>query len=90
MVTGKKNYSTGQKSYSTGSLICRHYFFKVTDTLTVILTTRENGKIIATYDWTLMTYQELAVGFTNDRHYCSCGLLRKPNGQPIVAAANKR
>ncbi len=55
--------------------------------MTVILSISKNGKIIATYDWTTMTYQELPGRFTYDRSFCSCALLRKPNGQPLVAAA---
>jgi len=55
--------------------------------LTVILSLPKNGKIIATYDWTTMTYQELPGRFTYNRAHCSCGLLRKSNGQPLVAAA---
>ena len=63
------------------------HLFQVTDTLTVILSAKKSGKIIATYDWTTMTYQELPVRFTKDRYQCSCGLLRKSNGQLFVAAA---
>ena len=65
------------------------FLLKVTDTLTAILGAKKNGKKIATYDWTTMTYQELPMRFTNDRYQCSCGLLRKPNGQPLAAVAGK-
>jgi hypothetical protein len=47
----------------------------------------KNGKIIATYDWTMMVYQEVL--HYNDRYLASCGLLRKPNGQIFVAIAGK-
>ena len=57
--------------------------------MTAILSALKGGKIIATFDWTTKTYQEMPTRFTKDRYYCSCGLLRKPNGQPLVAAAGK-
>jgi hypothetical protein len=47
----------------------------------------KNGKIIATYDWAMMVYQEVL--HYNDRYLASCGLLRKPNGQIFVAVAGK-
>ncbi len=45
----------------------------------------KNGKIIATFDWATMHYQEF--GFYKDRYLSSCGLLKKPNGKRLVAVA---
>ncbi len=58
--------------------------------MTVIVGAKKDGKIIATYDWTTMTYKELAVGFTKNRYSCSCGLLKQPNGQALVVVAGKK
>ena len=60
---------------------------KATETLTVIMGAAKNGKIIATYDWTRMLYQEVV--YTKDRYMCSCGLLKQPNGQILVAIAGR-
>jgi hypothetical protein len=52
--------------------------------------TYSNGRMIATIDWTTMKYQVLPVGFSNDRHVCSCSVLRNKNGKILVAAAGKK
>jgi len=55
--------------------------------LTVIANAKKNGRIIATFEWTTMTYQEMPIRFSKDRYLSSCGLLRKSNGQFLVAVA---
>ncbi len=63
---------------------------KLTDTLTVIANAKKNGRIIATFDWTTMAYQEMPIRFSKDRYLSSCGLLRKSNGQLLVAVAGNK
>jgi hypothetical protein len=63
--------------------------FKLTPMLTVIVGSYNNGKMIATIDWTTMKYQVETSSFIKNRHLCSCGLLKNNKGQMVVAVAGK-
>jgi hypothetical protein len=67
--------------------LINYYLLKINDTLTAIMSGLKSRKVIATFDWTTMTYKQWPVGFTYDRYLCSCGLLKTKSGQLLVAVA---
>ncbi len=59
------------------------------ETITAFLSGNNYPYAITTFNWTTMDWKIHPVQLNGNRGTCGCGLLRKNNGELLVAAAGK-